>query len=69
MSADAAGQAKRGATLSVAQMKAMLLSAAKTEQVENHSQEGRQYIPSVRTYRRRGDSIYPAGCSTHRSNK
>eukprot|EP00959_Pyramimonas_sp_CCMP1952_P247832 5180834-Pyramimonas_sp.AAC.1 len=26
----------------------------------NQSQEGRQYIPSVRTIRRRGGSTYPA---------
>eukprot|EP00959_Pyramimonas_sp_CCMP1952_P253991 5306085-Pyramimonas_sp.AAC.1 len=29
-------------------------------QHKNQSQEGRQYIPSMRTNRRRGDSIYPA---------
>eukprot|EP00976_Prorocentrum_cordatum_P090813 1188264-Prorocentrum_minimum.AAC.1 len=30
-------------------------------QRENQTQEGRQYIPSVRTNRKRGGSIYPAG--------
>eukprot|EP00959_Pyramimonas_sp_CCMP1952_P000984 19600-Pyramimonas_sp.AAC.1 len=37
-----------------------ICARGKPPSAENQSQEGRRYIPSARTNRRRGGSMYPA---------